>query len=621
MDIVTAMRLLTKTFEIGPEGTGQPPGLDAHGLIGDGLTCALVRVDGAIDWLCFPRFDSPSVFGAALDEEDGGRLQVAPKQRPFTSRQKYEPETNVLETLFEVPGQGAVRITDFMPWMDDDRASYHEVHRRIEGVSGTVPLEIIFDPRFDYARTRPNIERSPHGAVARHGRDTLCLALREDVASTIEERKQGGVKFETSVRPGEHHWVIASWGGPTVAPLPRYRAWELLRATRKSWRHWIANGFSYEGPWRHHVMRSALVLKLLQYAPTGAMVAAPTTSLPEWLGGERNWDYRYAWTRDSAMSVRSMNRIGYGPEAQQFFHFVRDVLDATPHVPVMTTIDGAPVPEEEILEHLAGHLDSRPVRIGNGAKSQTQLDCSGYLLDAAHVYEHTGGSLTLRVWRHLVEAVDETCRRWSDPDHGIWEPRRPPRHNVHTKLMAWVTLDRALDIAPLFGGIAQEATWRTTRDAIQDAIRSEGTTADGKYYRPILGDGHDEDVDAALLVMNRYGFTERGDPRNLATIRHIRDVLTENGFMNRYMSNDGVPGHEGAFVLCGFWLAEALALEGAIDEALDVFNRHIDATNHLGLLAEEVDANTLQGLGNFPQAFSHLGLIDAAYILNRSLEH
>lgn len=619
MDIVTAKRLLNRTFEIGPDA--EPPALDAHGLIGDGLTCALVRVDGAIDWLCLPRFDSPSVFGAVLDEDKGGRLQIAPVARPYVSRQKYEPETNVLETLFEVPGQGAVRITDFMPWVDDDRASYHEVHRRIEGVSGQVPLEVVFDPRFDYGRTIPKIERSPHGAMARHGADTLCLAVRDDMAASIEERADGGVTFTTTIRPGEHRWVILSWGGPSVAPLPQYRAWELLRATRKSWRQWTTQHFTYEGPWRHHVMRSALVLKLLQYAPTGGMVAAPTTSLPEWIGGERNWDYRYAWTRDSAMSVRSMNRIGFGNEAQEFFHFVRDVLDATPHVPVMTTIDGTPVPEEQILSHLAGHAGSSPVRIGNGARTQTQLDCSGYLLDAAHVYENTGGSLTLRVWRHLVEAVNETVRRWSDPDHGIWEPRRPPRHNLHTKLMAWVTLDRALDIAPLFGGNAQDAKWRETRDAIRTAIVSEGTTADGKLYRPVLGDGFDEDVDASLLVMNRYGFTKKGDPRNLATIRHIRERLSENGFMRRYETNDGVPGHEGAFVLCGFWLAEALALEGAMDEALDVFTRHVEATNHLGLLAEEVDAHTLGGLGNFPQAFSHLGLIDAAHVLNEALEH
>lgn len=621
MDIVTATRLLSKTFEIGPEQEADPLPIDAHGLIGDGLTCALVRVDGAIDWLCMPRFDSPSVFGAVVDEARGGRMQIVPKKRPFVSRQKYEPETNVLETLFEIPGQGAVRITDFMPWVDDDRASFHEVHRRIEGVSGEVELEIVFDPRFDYGRSAPQMVKSPHGVVARHGDDSLCLAVDAPVAATMADRPEGGVRFDATVRPGEHQWVVISWGGPDVAPLARYRGWEMLRATRKAWRGWTTSNFTYEGPWRHHVMRSALVLKLLQYAPTGAMVAAPTTSLPEWIGGERNWDYRYAWTRDAAMSVRSMNRIGFGLEAREFFHFVRDVLDIMDHVPVMTTIDGAPVPSETVLEHLDGYAGSRPVRIGNGARTQTQLDCSGYLLDAAHVYEHAGASLTLRVWRHLVDAVDQTCARWTEPDHGIWEPRRPPRHNVHTKLMSWVTLDRALTIAPLFGGTAKEAQWRKVRDEIKYAIMSQGTTSDQKIYRPTLNDDSDGEVDAALLVMNRYGFTEPGDPRNLATIRHIREHLSDRGFMRRYDARDGVPGHEGAFVLCGFWLAEALAHEGAVQEALDVFQRHLDATNHLGLLAEEVDPTNLGGLGNFPQAFSHLGLIDAATTLDRALEH
>jgi GH15 family glucan-1,4-alpha-glucosidase len=419
------------------------------------------------------------------------------------------------------------------------------------------------------------------------------------------------------LRAGERLWMVLSWGGTRAEPISAYRPFEHLRATRHYWREW-ARKLSYDGPWRHHVLRAALVLKLLMYARTGAMVAAPTTSLPEWIGGHRNWDYRYTWTRDSAMAIRAANLIGYSREAREFFHFMRDALDDGSGLRLVYTIDGRNVPAEAQLDHLAGHRDSRPVRIGNAARDQVQLDTAGALIDAAYLHEHFEGTLTLRTWRHLRKIADDVSKRWREPDHGIWEPRDGVRHNVHSKLMSWVALDRARRLAPLFGGESETGLWNREQAALRREIENAGLDTTGSHFVSAFGSN---EMDATLLLLPIHGFLDVRDPRVERTLARVRAELGDGSFLRRHkhVVDDGIGGEEGAFILCGFWLAEALALAGRLDEAQEVFFAHVEASNHVGLLSEEVEPGSGELLGNFPQAFSHLGLINAAWRIDKGL--
>ena len=614
MDLYSAARRLNRPFVFDAPGYQDKIGIGAHGLIGDGFSAALVRADGEITWLCMPRFDSPSVFGSLLDGEAGGKTGITPASLPFESLQRYDPGTNVLETLFVVEGQGVVRLTDYMPWTRDPRLNVHEVHRRVECVEGHVEIRVYFDPRFDYGRDKPRIERQSEGvlAVGQHG-ERMAAVLSGD--SGWAESNDGGVEARFKLRAGERRWFVMSWDAERPEPLVAYRPFEMLRATRQSWRLW-SERLSYDGPWRHHVERSALLLKLLMYAPTGAMVAAPTTSVPEWIGGVRNWDYRFTWTRDSAMAIRAANLIGYQDEARDFFHFVRDTLEQDRALQIMYAIDGGRVPDEETLAHLRGHLGSAPVRIGNGARDQVQLDTAGALLDAAYLYERGGGSLTVRVWRRLRDVVDNVSADWAKPDHGIWEPRDGVRHNVHSRVMSWVALRRGADLSPLFGDKEKRKKWRADASELHRELCDRGLDAKGEHFVA----AYDQDyADAALLLLPIHGVLPPNDPRVLNTIAWVRSELGHESFLYRYLSDDGVGGEEGAFVLCGFWLAEALAMAGRLSEAQEVFVAHAEASNHLGLLAEEIDPSNGNLLGNFPQAFSHLGLINAATRIDLAL--
>ncbi|MFQ5698765.1 MAG: glycoside hydrolase family 15 protein [Myxococcota bacterium] len=614
MDLYSAARRFSRPFEIRERISEWCPPIGAHGAIGDGFTCALVRPDGAIDWLCLPRFDSPSVFAGLLDPNRGGMTAVTPRRRPFESLQRYDPDTNVLETLFRIPDQGVVRLTDFMPWTNDPRAAIHEVHRRIECREGAADLEALFDPRFDYGRDPGELELGEHGALARsRSGETLACVLSNGERFTRSEG--GGVHSHFRLQAGQFRWMVLSWGAPQPEPVTAYRPFDQLRQTRHAWREW-SRLLHYDGPWRHHVLRSALALKLLIYQPSGAMVAAPTTSLPEWPGGTRNWDYRYAWTRDAALGIGAANRIGYSREATEFFHFVRDTLDQRHSLEVVYRVDGQPVHEESELGHLAGYAGSVPVRIGNEARGQRQLDTAGALVNAAFTYASFGGSLTLRAWRHLRDVVEAVCQSWSKPDHGLWEVRDEPRHNVHSKLMSWVALDRARRLAPLFGDQARIATWSCEADRIREQILTHGLDPSGRHFVSTLGG---TEPDASLLLLPIHGLLSPSNERVQATIDWVRGELGCGPFLRRYRSEDGVGGPEGAFVLCGFWLAEVLALAGRLDEAQEIFVAHAEASNHVGLLAEELDPSSGALLGNFPQAFSHLGLINAATRIDRGL--
>lgn len=614
MDLYSAVRRLERPFRFEVGEDPEAP-LDARGMIGDGVTCALVRVDGAIDWLCMPRFDSPTVFAGLLDRTRGGTSAVTPVKRPFTSLQAYDPGTNVLETIFIVPGQGAARVVDFMPWSNDPRASIHEIHRRIEGLEGRVEIELTFDPRFDYGRDVPALDVDTHGVLARGRAGERFVAVGAPAPWT--PRAAGGVAQRISLGAGERRWMVLSWDAIAPEPIARYRSFEHLRETRRAWREW-SNRLNYDGPWRHHVLRSALCLKLLTYAPSGAMVAAATTSLPEWIGGQRNWDYRFTWVRDASFAIRAENLLGYNDEAREFFHFVRDAVDVERGLDIMYTIDGGPVPEEQALPHLAGYRGSGPVRIGNGARTQVQLDTTGALVDAAHLYERFGNALTLRSWRKIRALVENARAAVGRPDHGIWEPRNGPRHNVHSKAMLWVALDRGAGIAGAFGNRELCNAWTVDAARLRSDILSHGLDPTGSHFVAAYGDTH---VDAALLTLPLYGLIAEDDPRLAATVARIRDELGRGPLLYRYRHDvdDGVGGAEGAFVLCGFWLAEVLALMGRIDEAQEVFVAHAQASNHAGLLAEEIDPRTGTQLGNFPQSFSHLGLINAALRIDLAL--
>ena len=613
MDLVSAARRLARPFPFPDRVASTKLPLAARGMIGDGFTAALVAVDGAIDWLCLPRFDSPSVFARVLDHERGGSMAVRPVG-PFESLQQYDPDTNVLETLFVVAGKGAVRIVDSMPFSDDPRASIHEIHRRVDCVEGEVDMEVVFDPRFDYAREIPRLVPGDHGIMAegKNG-ERLSASVSRRLAWRIDPA--GGAHATTTMRTGDHFWCVLSWDSTDIAHVLAHRPYEHLRVTRRKWREWSAK-LTYDGPWRHHVLRSALVLKLLMYAPTGAVVAAPTTSLPEWPGGPRNWDYRFAWARDSAMAVRAANLLGYHSEARDFYHFLRDAVDTEDGLQLMYTIDGRAVPEEAELAHLAGALGSSPVRVGNGARDQVQLDTTGAIVDAAHLFERFGGTLTLRSWRKLVSIMVRAEDSWKLADHGIWEPRHGVRHNVHSKLMNWLAMDRGAQLGVSFGRRDLCERWSTCAAEIHADILAHGMDPSRKHFVSVYGETR---PDATLLLLPVHGFLPDEDPRLVETVDWVRKTLGQGPYVYRYHDEDGVGGPEGAFILCGFWLAEALALQGRLDEAREVFAAHAEASNHLGLLGEEIDPSTHVLLGNFPQAFSHLGLVNAALRIDLGL--
>ena len=613
MDLYSAAKRLMRPY-VFAEPSSPPLTIADRGIIGNGTTAALVRPDGVIDWLCLPRFDSPSVFAGILDEERGGSSAITPVVRPFRSLQRYDPDTNVLETLFMVDGHGVVRLTDFMPWSDDPRGGIHEVHRRIECVEGLVELEATFDPRFDYGVEPAQLETGTRGVRATgHLGERLVGVLSG--GDGWHGRPSGGVATRFSLRAGQRRWMVLSWDAAEPDAIESHRPFEHLRLTRRRWREWSAR-LQYDGPWRHHVLRSALCLKLLIYAPSGAMIAAPTTSLPEWIGGDRNWDYRYAWVRDAALAVRAGNLLGFSIEARDFFHFVRDALAPAPGLRVMYSIDGGEVPDERTVALLRGHRGSAPVRVGNGARTQLQLDAAGALVDTAHLYERFGGRLTLPAWDSMSKVIDQVSVQWHEPDDGIWEPRSGRSHNVHSKLMCWLALERGAGLASAFGAEEQAAGWARLAADVQEEVCRLGLDPTKRHF--VAAYGQDR-TDAALLQLPIHGFLPDEHPLLLATVARVRSDLGDGPFLHRYKADDGLAGPEGAFILCGFWLAEALALQGNLEEAQRIFVAHAEASNHLGLLAEEIDPTTLEQLGNFPQAFSHLGLINAALRIDLAL--
>ena len=574
-----------------------------YAAIGDGRTAALIARDGSIDWLCLPDLDSPSTFGALLDARAGGRFELRPES-PYEATRRYLPGTNVLETTFST-ADGTVRVTDALALPTSGLAPYREVVRRVEGLSGRVPVRWRVDPRPKYG-TSVSFERRAGVPVVTCGRDALAVLGWDAGDLNVEDGAVGG-RFVVAGDNVAHIVLAASQQEPLVLPA-RDETETRLGRTESSWHDWIA-GREYDGPWRDAVLRSALALKLLVYAPSGAIAAAVTTSLPEEIGGERNWDYRYSWPRDSSFTLRALLGLGCSREANAFFFWLLHATQLTqPEVHVLYRLNGRPEAEEQSLR-LAGYRGSRPVRVGNGATGQRQLDVYGEVLDAATQIARSARKLDRDEGGRLSEIADHVCRVWREPDAGIWEVRSDAAHFTQSKMMCAVALDRACELADegfLRGDVDR---WRREGARIREFVETRCYSERKESY---TRSADEELLDAALLMGVIARYDEPTAPRLVGTVDAVRRELADGPFVHRYQAEDGLPGEEGAFLACSFWLAEAYACQGRLDEATELMDELVGLANDVGLYSEQIDPATGEFLGNFPQGLSHLALISAA---------
>ena len=592
-----------------------------YGVIGNMHSAALVGLDGSIDWLCLPRFDSPSVFAAILDDAKGGRFQVRPAG-PFRSRQEYLPETNVLVTALATDS-GAGALTDFMPMSGTPEApglgaQPRELVRIVRCDSGRLDLEAAFEPRLNYARGETSVKVAGRHALAQQGEDVLSLT-----SSAPLEPAAGGAAARFTLRAGEEAVFVLHWADPSPPGVAEYDAARALDETVRFWVA-VARDWRYEGRWQSVVQRSMLALHLLIYAPTGAVCAAVTTSLPERIGGDRNWDYRFAWLRDAAFTMDVFNRLAHTEYTRPFVHWIGTLAlcspDSDPHALFPISPDAvAGATNEEILDHLEGYRGSRPVRIGNAAFNQFQLDIYGEVMLAIDSYQRAGGRVDEPLWNLAQCLVEETIANWERPDHGIWEFRTEPRHFTFSKLMCWVALDRGIRLARALRRDVDFDAWRRVRGLVREDILANGwRPARGSFVQYYGG----ESLDASLLFMPMVGFLPGDDPRVLSTIEAIQRELAVDGMVYRYLpeeARDGLAGGEGTFTMCSLWLAGALVTAGRLEEARRLFERVLSFSNHVGLFSEMLDPATGTYLGNYPQAFTHIALVHTARHLDRAL--
>jgi GH15 family glucan-1,4-alpha-glucosidase len=577
-----------------------------YALIGDCHSSALVGRDGSIDWACFPRFDSPAVFCRLLDARAGGAFGLTPDDVRHV-RRFYLDDTNVLVTEFTCE-DGAVELTDCMPVgpLDPDEptqvTSCHAILRRLRCTGGAVTVRLAIAPRFEYGLFVPRFvlidERS---AEIVGGADSLWIT-----SSAPLEVERDQVSAAWRLEQGTEIWVEAAWYPSHVRGASRGVGELALRLERtvEFWRTWVEQSW-YDGEHRGAVRRSALTLKALTYAPTGAVVAAPTTSLPESMGGTRNWDYRYTWIRDATLTLISLVVLGFRDEAERFKSWLERTGAGRPQdLQIMYGICGERSLPERELTYLAGHRDSPPVRVGNGAVKQMQLDAYGQILEAAYLYGRAGGDLTPLNWDFLAGLTETVCDRWRMPDHGIWEIRDVPRHFTHSKLNCWVALDRAVRMARSLGVTRGVGHWARERDAIRDYLFEEAA-ADG-WFPQAVGV---EAADASTLLLPAMGFLPTRHPLAQRTIERVRQELEQDGLLHRYRVADGLVGNEGAFLLCSFWLVDCLTHSGELDQAEALLERLLGLANDVGLYSEEIDPASGEALGNFPQAFTHMALV------------
>ncbi|GAA5005451.1 glycoside hydrolase family 15 protein [Streptomyces siamensis] len=592
-----------------------------HGLIGDLRSAALVGTNGTIDWYCCPRFDAPSVFASILDADRGGCFELA-ADVPARTKQFYFPDTNVLITRFFAE-DGVGEIQDFMPVVDDSReADRHRLIRRVICVRGTLPFRARIAPRFAYGTLPHTVRKQPGQALFECS--TLKLALTSTVPTEIDGQDVWSL---FKLHEGEAAVFTLDRVGGDVAPrfCAVAEAERSFDATVRYWRQWLSRS-RYRGRWREMVHRSALTLKLLTYAPTGAIIAAPTTSLPEQIGGERNWDYRYVWIRDAAFCVYALLRLGFTDEAEAFMSFLTDHAGLTtaqepgPTGPlqIMYGIDGRRELPEEELTHLEGYRNSAPVRIGNEAVGQLQLDIYGALIDSLYLYDKWGKPISSAHWDSIGELVDWVCENWDQPDEGVWETRGGRKPFLYSRLMCWVAIERAIRLARHRGLPADIVRWAKARDDIYRRIMRSGWSEERRAFTQY----EDSNIlDASLLMMPLAKFIAPTDPKWLTTLDALGEDLVSDSLVYRYdpqASPDGLQGEEGTFSICSFWYVEALTRAGRLDEARLAFEKMLTYANHLGLYAEEI-GHTGEQHGNFPQAFTHLALISAAFNLDRRL--
>jgi GH15 family glucan-1,4-alpha-glucosidase len=585
-----------------------PLRLEDYALIGDTQTAALVGIDGSIDWLCAPRFDSAACFAALLGDERNGRWRLGAKGVERAARRRYVPGALVLETEWET-ATGLARVTDFMPLS----TSHPDVIRLVHGIKGTVDMEMDLVVRFDYGRLVPWARKVGGDLVFVSGPDSLVL--RTNLPTHGEDAT---TKSEFTISEGQFESFVLSWS-PSFEPTREPpHAGGALEATVDWWHGWCSR-MQYKGRWRDEVRDSLMVLKALTYAPTGGMVAAPTTSLPEQIGGVRNWDYRYCWLRDAAFTLWALNIGGFMEEARAWRNWLLHVAAGDPNqLQVLYAVTGESHLIEQTLDWLPGYEGSAPVRIGNAAVGQFQLDVYGEVLDALHLGRIMGMEYDPQAWalqRHLVQFVID---HWREPDEGLWEVRGPRQHFTHSKVMAWVGLDRAVRAIEKFGREGPLEDWRKVRQEIQDDVLANGFDAQRNTFVQAYGR---PELDASLLMIPLVHFLPATDPRMKGTIAAIKAELMRDGFVMRYKTdetNDGLPPGEGTFLPCTFWLVDNLALIGEIEEATEIFERLLALRNDVGLLSEEWHHEDKRQVGNFPQALTHVGLVNSAYNLDRA---
>jgi GH15 family glucan-1,4-alpha-glucosidase len=602
--------------------SGSKPIAD-YGLLADCNSAALLDRDGSIAWLCLPRYDSPAVFAQILDPR-GGHWQIRPTG-PYRSERRYLPGTLVIETTFSTDS-GAVRLTDAMAFAEGQRhhelgfGSPHLILRLVEGVVGEVELALELAPRPEYGLVKPLFRSTETGGRTFGGPNQIVFSA--DVQTVI---KDSTLSATFTLSKGEQAGFALQWAppeSPAPEPFPHDGVATRIGDTVEAWRSWEAEHDVYDGPHRELVRLSSRVLKGLTYRPTGAIVAAPTTSLPETVGGERNWDYRYSWIRDSSLTLEALYIGACSDEAEEFVSFMTSSAGGRASersLQIMYGIAGEHDLTERELPHLRGWRDSTPVRVGNGAWDQTQLDVYGELLNSLYLYRQQLGDLHPEIQQFVADLAETAARRWRETDSGMWEMRGEPRHHLSSKVLCWTALDRAVALAPHLGEHANLEHWRDERDQIRDAVLSRGWSEARRAYTQSFDS---DELDAAQLLMPILGFLPATDERMRATIEAIASELTEDGLVLRYRNQeginaDGLAGEEGTFVICSFWLVSALAKAGEVERAEALFDRLVSYANDLGLLAEEIDTNG-ELLGNFPQAFSHIGLITAAWEIDNA---